>query len=739
MRSIFYTTLLVYFFVNCAFSGEIFVQNNNHVDSLEIKSRAMRHHGNTGDMIKSLYKMGVFSDIKITLENDDYYIYVVERPIINSITFDGNKLLSAENMNKFIGIKEGSPLNEIELEHIKTKIISSYDAHGIIGSSCDVTSKLIPEKNRVDINITINEGKKLTISKIIFSGNENFSANELKSILSSSETKYFSFLTNNNLFIPNKIMEDTQALKRFYFSKGFVSVKILKPLVEITNNKVMIKFDIQEGVLYKVGRVEIEGYDFAQKDILGVKTGEVFSLDKVYKDIKSISDIINDSDEKDFLIEPEYSTPQSNSIDVKYKISSKEKLYVDRIDITGNIRTLDTVIRRELKINENDIYDSDLVEASKKKILALGFFNNVNITSDIKGEFRTLNVNVEEIDSTGTLNLGGGYSGSGGLKGNFSISENNILGTGNKGSFNINKSADEFSASLNFIIKRIFDSKFSLGISVFGEYLYHQNDSKEIVSSSNKGWSTYSSFDINDTSYIGVNCSYKHLNIGDSESDISTIIKEQSGLHKIFTISHVLGYSTLDNPYRPKSGLKSEFKQEYALLFGESRYVKTEFVINYFRPVLKQADIVSKFSLKGGYVFSYDDHELLLNENFMLTSNDIRGFANNGIGPRDPETLDMLGGKLYFASTMQLDFPVPKLKDLDLLGSIFIDSGVLTGSDYTKKDTLIFDSKNLRLSSGFGFTWYSPFGPFRLDFCMPIIKDDNDVTKYINVNFGPGF
>ena len=705
-------------------------------------------------IIKNLHLTQLFSHVEVYVNKDNYLVInVKENPVINDITFHGNKEFNKKDLhNDIFKLKKLSVFTKSKLQQDISNLLLLYQSRGKLGAKIFHEVKEL-ENNKVDIVIKISEGPTSRIKNIKFIGNKFFSDTVLKKAIQSTEFYLYKIFSNNTKFASERLMLDQAGLYNFYTSKGFIDFRIKSAVPEIMDDhNVNLIFSIEEGIKYKFGNSniiidkQVNNHEQLKEEIQNLilsKSGNTFNREVINNSIEKITQYLSNNGNFFSDIKQDYHT-RGDVVDVDYIIYTGNKVYINNINITNNQTTMDQVIRQKLNISEGDIYNASVINRSYKNILSLGFFESINVENHkINDSLVDLNFQVKE-RGTGSFDIAAGFSSITGLVGKINIQERNLFGTGKVLSLHVEKSAASLSSSIDFIIPNFSDTDSAVG---FGLFYSHQNKSSTqdptsgpaaklignpdpTFSSSNAGFMLHTSHDITDDLGISLNYSYKHVNILNVKDTASDLIKEQSGKNIDSSIGYALQYRKFD--LKITDGYLIKLRQSFSGLGGTLHYIKTEGSVNYSKalfPTLSN-DILLSIKTSMGYVFSYkSDEQVKISQRFILGSNEIRGFHASGIGPRDKTTLDALGGKFYFNIINQVDFPIGLPEDLGIKGSLFIDAATLFGLDYTNKD--YYESKSLRVSAGFGFSWRSPFGPMRLDFGFPLLKEEYDVTDMI--------
>ena len=700
--------------------------------------------------VKGLYKTKLFTSVHAYIDGEkNLVVEIQENPLINRVILKGNKLFN--NKELLSNVVQSKPLTiftETKLQNDLINLAATYRNNGKIGVKIAYELDKL-DGNRVNLIFKIREGKTSKIKNMRFIGNKNFSHSELEQVVKRQSNDIFSklfraiFRSGNN-YSPQHLLINTELLDRFYSSKGYIRNSI-QPLAEVDqNNQVSLTFLIDEGQQYFFGKNEIdiesEIQDLSLKneisELITEENNKIFDRVKIGETVEKISKRLNEKGYIFAKVNPEY-TQRDNIVDITYKVLPGKRIYINQITIDGNDRTLDRVIRGKLSIAEGDAYDVSEIQRSRRKLIGSDFFETVKINSyAVNDNAINLDLNVKE-KRTGSFSLAGGLSFPGGGFFKTDIKEHNLFGTGKELSFALEKSRHVFSTDIEIVENNFNDSDTSLGAGIFYET---QDKPNTTFDTCDWGFSTKLSYKIieNLTNSIRYSYKYNHIhmdNKGGNDEDIFPIVKNRKGEYKISSVGYTLAYNKLDNLYAPREGYLLRFSQDISGLGGNMNFLKSELLSFYTHSILSSIDddIIIRFKLGAGHIFSYTDEDLNIGQHFFKGGNEIRGFDLSGIGPRATDTNESsLGGKTYFNLTQQIDFPLPKLYDYTgIKGSLFVDYAALFGLDDKGKKYAgqYNDSKLVRISPGFGFSMPSPFGGrLRLDFGFPLVKEPYDKT-----------
>ncbi|KAF2282090.1 hypothetical protein GH714_042914 [Hevea brasiliensis] len=655
------------------------------------------------EAIKNLYATSLFSRVSVRVEGNELVIRVKENPVVRSIKIVGNRVFSDKNLeNDVLKMKKMSIFTEAKLKRDLSTLHALYQSRGMLGAKVSYAVRRAPH-NAVDIVLNIVEGKATRIGEIRFVGNKAFSSSELRAIIYSKEHKLkegFGLFGGSTKFFAERLVADQSILqegKKYQFGESTVTVS---------------------DIAYS--------YEGIEKDLLELvlsKKGGVFDATMVNGSVARITAHLNERGNLFASVKSDY-------------------------DVQGDV-TLDNVIRRKLGIHEGDVYSTGAVRQSRKRLADMDFFETVDVeTQKISDSLVDLNFRVKE-RGTGSFDIGAGFSSESGLVGKISVRERNAFGAGKMVAFDLSRSMTSLSGTLDLVTPNVLDSDVAFGVGVF----YSQqgspsssggtlggllSSSEGSFSSTNAGLSTRLSCNLTDSVAASLQYYYKYHSIHNIGESASIYIKEQEGRHFDSAVGYSLVYSSLDSTYKPSTGVFAKVSQLFSGIGGNLHYVKTEASSAHFFPVFRRIhnDIVLKVRPSFGYVFAYSGETVKIGQRFFVGNSEIRGFAASGIGPRDRNTKESLGGKLFYGLTTQLDFPIGLPEHLGIRGSVFADVASLSRLDSGVGG---YDTSDLpRLSIGFGFSWKSPFGPVRIDFGFPIVKEKFDIKDRIRISTDAG-
>jgi outer membrane protein insertion porin family len=750
----------------------ITVTGNRHSDADMI--RAFFHAAADGTLdaaaldaaLKSLYGTGLFRDVNIARDGSRILVTVVENPTIDRLAFEGNKKIKDEDLKKAVQSKAGGPLARALVRDDVVRIAELYRQHGYFEVRVD--PKTIATRNeRASLVFEIKEGEKLAVRQVQFAGNSAYPSNKLKGVIKSGETNVFSFLLNNDVYDADRIESDLDLLRRFYRDHGHADVHVgMAANYEADKKGVVVTFTIDEGPQYRFGRVDVvsnvKSIDAASlRSSLRTQSGEIYDAGAVDKTVEDIAMSLAKSGapfaialSRSERVPPSYPPPHAGEsgvgvINLVYTIVDDKRLYVERIDIHGNNKTRDDVIRREFDFVEGDAYNRALMDRGERRLKQLGYFKTVKIAAQPGSapDRVVIDVAVEE-DKTGTFSVMGGYSSADGVSGTITVGDTNFFGTGDiaNASATIGQYTRGFDLSLTD--PYALGQHLALGGELFGKETFASP--YQSYNSTFYGAKIIATAPLNDQ--LSVSWSYsiynQALSLDPSIGTASLPIAQAAAAGPMWVSSVGTGmtYSTLDNPKNPTNGVRVQTNNEFAGLGGAAKFARTTEDARYYHEIF--GDVVGMVRAQGGYVTPWGGQQLPLLNGFFGGPQLVRGFAPNGFGPRDltpGTTQDNVGGNVYWTTTAELQTPMPLVSaDAHLKVALFSDAGSLWATNASSASKLaslspsqqIANSRAIRASVGGSLIWDSPFGALRVDYAYPVAKQSYDVTQRLNFRAG---
>ncbi len=723
-----------------AYSKNLEVVGNKRIETDTIKSYLNDNtsQANLNNTLKKLYDTGFFEEITISNNDNSYIIKVKERAIINEIIFKGNKAIKNDILEKELSLKERGIYNKSNLINDINKISEIYKRNGYV--NLKVTPKIYKLKNnRVKLYFVITENKKSKIKKIIFNGNKNIKNKELKSILSSKEKKWYRGSTT--YYDPDRINLDKELIKNYYLNLGYANFQLLNSKVEYIEQirSFVINHQLFEGEIYYFNNIEvIDKYKNIKisdvKNKISIKKGERFSLNKIENNIDNIINYLNNKGyafaDISYKIEKNL---ENKTLNLIFTIDNSQRIYIRKIKITGNNRTEDNIIRRELKIIEGDSYSNSKILRTRQKIVNLGFFKKVEIKKYPVANSNKIDIEIIVTeDSTGELNIGLGYSTTEKLLGNITIKERNLMGKAHNLGLSYQKSSISNDIELSYIVPNISNRDFSYGIDLYNIDTEYEDSMTNVES---RGFNHKIYYEISEFLHQKIEYSYKIDTIITNKNNVSIYIREQEGKSEYSAIKQTLSYDKRDNKINPNNGYSIKLNTDLAGIGGDVNLYKIDLgFINYY-PIIKNK-LIFRMLMKSGMIRGYNSKDVKINYRFFIGGSTLKGFDSSGIGARDKDG-NALGGKYYARSSLELAFPIGLPEELGFKGLIYNEAAILTGLDDKAID--INDDSSIRSSIGIGLAWESPLGPIRFDYAKAIKKKNYDKIERFRINFGSRF
>ena len=771
-------------------SSAIVVEGNRRVEADTIRSYFRTSPGERLDSykvdqaLKALYATGLFQDVRINQSGPRLIVTVVENPVLNRVAFEGNKKLTDDQIGGEVQSKSRGTLSRPTVQADVQRIVDIYRRNGRFDARVEPKIIDLPN-NRVDLVFEIKEGEKTGVKKIIFVGNNAYGDQRLKDEIKTSETTWIpllSFLQSADIYDGDRIEADRDLLRRFYLKHGYADVRVVSAtsIYDPAKKGFIVTFTLDEGARYKFGKVDIVS-NVAQVnpqslyDRLRASRNGVYNAEAVEKSVENLSIEVARRGYPFAVVRPNGDRDLANhTINLTFTVDEGPRVYVERINIRGNTRTRDYVIRREFDIGEGDAYNRALVDRAERRLKNLNFFKSVKITNEPGSapDRIVLNVDIEE-QPTGEFSIAGGFSTASGWMAEVSVSERNLLGQGQFARFAVQYG--QYSRGFDLSFAEPYFAGYRLGVGV--DLYYKDSLATNYVSYSSTtlgiglraGFSLseelsfqarYSIYQqkitlpdiLNNCQTIGVATAFPVMpgNVCYSDGEASLAVRRElaNGAVLVSLPGYTLAYSTLDNNRNPTSGIYAELRQDFAGAGGDVNFIRTNVDVRTYYEMFN--DTVAVLHLQGGHITGWGGKDLRFLDHFQKGPDLVRGFAPSGIGPRDltPGTnQDALGGSMFWGASLEAQTPFYFLpKDAGLKGAIFADAGSLW--DYkgpttwnVTGETLQPSANNaaIRASVGVGLIWASPFGPLRFDYSIPLAKQGYDRIQQFRFGGGTKF
>lgn len=737
------------FFANnliAAIINKVDIQGNERVNKdyiysvIQIKDKDIYSSNNDELAIKQLYNTDRFSSVTSSFNNGILLFKVVENPTVEKVSFVGNSNLKESALNQELLLTKNLTFSTRKLTADLKRIQDLYLKSGFLSTTITYTFEKL-DYNRINITFHIVEGKKSTISYIKFIGNKNYSSYKLKSKILTVESRWWRILNPNDVYDSNRIAYDGELLKQFYNNNGYIDFNILSSYVTINrNNEYNLIFNISEGDRFKFSdfmlNIKVDRLTQYKKELeeLLKKPKQVwFSKPEVDRIVDSLNKKLNSLGFN--MVKVDYNIVPDDflkTVSVDFEITDSKVNVIESINITGNDRTYDSVIRRALFIREGDAFTRDTLNRSRVDVYNLGFFGDVNVNSyaGSASDKTVIDINVKE-KPTGYISFGGGYSTYDGFLLQSTFSEPNMFGSGKGIDLSASVSQRELSFDATLSNPYLFDRRIFGAIRAFNTTTDYSSSSSYKLNRS--GISPTISYNLTDNLLQSFNYSISRTDIFNVNSSASTSIKESAGKKLSSVITHTLQYDKRDNIIYTTKGYLINFTTSFAGLGGDIFYLRNTLTTSSYYDLYK--DVVLSLVGSVGYIGKVtSDKNILIADKFFLGGSSLRGFDWSGIGPRDQETDDALGGNTMIRFSAQIDLPIPAVDNYGLLFHVFSDNGSVYNIDTFNKN--IVKSMKFRSTLGFGLSWRSPFGLISLDWAWPISKQPEDKEQRFLLNFG---
>ena len=733
---------------------QIVIQGAERIDQSTILSYLPINPGDSVDPakidagVKALFRTDLFADVQIELKGSVLQVRVIENPIINQVVFEGNKALKEDKLRDEVQVRPRGVFTKSKVQADVQRIVELYRRSGRV--SAEVTPKIVelPQK-RVDLIFEIDEGPKSGILNVNVLGNKEFSDNALKDVIVTKESKWYRFFTSNDNYDPDRIEYDREQLRKFYRNRGYYDFHVLSAVAELApeKNGFTLTYTLDEGGKYRFGKLTVEtdvkrlNADNLRR-LLPIKEGQLYQDEQVEKATDAVTFAAGAAGFAFVDVRPRYTAnPKTHTVDVNFQVIEGPRVYVERIDIVGNTRTIDPVIRREMLVTEGDAYNRVLVDRSKVRVRALGFFKDVDIQQQPGSapDKTVLRVVVTE-QPTGELSFSLGYSSVDQVVADIGISERNFRGRGQQVSFRVSAGYLRQEVSLGFTEPHFLGRNLSGGYQVFATR--YDFSSQASYRTSSAGGSFSLGFPLTDTSRLAWTYSLHadRITVDNSfcvpgQETVSRTLCDQRGSTLTSSIGYQYRLDLRDDPTKPTRGFYFNFGQEFAGLGGNVKFIRSSIDTVWYHGFLP--GMVLSVGAQVGDVEAWGGDYVRINDRSYRGAETFRGFQIAGIGPRDILYGDALGGKFYTTGTVELSFPNGLPEQYGINTSLFTDVGTSGLLDARAKidpatglqDPNIKDDLSIRASAGITVYWKSPMGPLRFDISQIIKRQVYDRTE----------
>ena len=729
------------------------VQGNQRIEEATIRSYILVQPGDPFDpdrldrSLKALFATGLFSDVDLRREGGTLVVRVTENPVVNRIAFEGNKKLADEVLFPELQLRARSVFTPKLAQSDRQHILDMYAKHSRFAAT--VEPKIIKlDQNRVDVVFEIHEGDSTSISRIAMVGNHAFSEYRLKEVVGSREEAWWRFLSTSDTYDPERVNFDKELLRRFYLKNGYADMDVTNATAELVPDRTafFLTFTINEGERYKFGKIEVVStlkhlQASALKPLIDLISGNWYDGDAVERNVQALTDEVRNRGFAFVEVKPQVKRDRkTHTIDLIFEVADGPHVHIERIDITGNTRTRDNVIRREFRVAEGDAFNAALLRRSRQRLQDLNFFNTVTV-NPVQGsapDRAVVNANVQE-RSTGELTIGGGYSSDVGPLVNLGLHEHNLVGTGIDGGFNALVAQKETSFDISVSDPAFLDRNLVTAFDIF----HTDNNNQQISQYSERrnGFTIRAGYDFNEHLRQVWSYSLIQRDVYSIASGASLYIQNLAGQSVVSEIGQTFSIDYRDSILDPHTGWVTRFGADFAGLGGTEHFVRTKVDGTYYVPLdawTGNSEWTVAVSGGIGYLFNLGYQEKII-DNFFLGGENFRGFLEGGVGPHAVNGGDSLGGRFIWNQSTELRFPLPISADLGLTGRFFVDTGSLSMSGQGNQFGPIYDNPAPRLSTGVGVSWKTPLGLINIDVADPVIKKPYDQTQIFRFGFGTRF
>lgn len=731
------------------FKGLIHLSSETAKEIMGLKVGDELSGDSTDRAIAKLFRQGYFDDIYIENDGGGVTITVKEKPSIARIDIKGVVTNDKTAIDGLINIKQGNMYDELAIERAKERIRQYYESKGYFDTIVDVTKEPVAgNESSLFVTMNINRGENIIIENVNLVGAKLFDYGDIEPVVANKEREFMGWMWGRNdgkvkLFeLPN----DPARIQDKYYQKGYLDATVSNPYLNayMDNYTADLTYYVTEGEQYRVSSVDIEAPEFLDIDkekILKdfrLESGDVMNSARLRQDMKKLDDIVADKGYAFVRINPKTEkNVEDRTVSIVYEVVPDEKVYIRNVQISGNDRTVDRVVRRELYLTEGNLYNRTDLQDSKDALKRTSYFDEVEIEEYRVGENQVdLLVKVKEA-STGSISGGIGYGSSDGLLLNASLSDTNVFGSGMKGVVSVDRSDNELSGQIGLTNPRLFDSEYSLGGTLYANnYDWNNYDEKSygmnvvLGRKLTRNLSASIGYIIEQSRISGLSDVLKSVGYKDGKSIKSSLIPS-------------ITYNSTDDYYLPRTGIIASSSLEFAGVGGDEKFLKSRTNFNWYQGIREWVDYDLIFRLKSSFGKIWDRGYIPINEKLYLGGiRNLRGFESRTVAPKVKVSNGQwyeTGGTISFNSSAELSFPL--IERVKMRGVLFFDYGVIEGKHKAEKRAgyEYIDGRISRYSAGVGIEWVTPMGPLQLIFAKPLKKQDGDDTSTFEFTIGQRF
>jgi outer membrane protein insertion porin family len=754
----------------------VVVEGNQRIEPSTISSYLLVRPGDTFDperidlSLKTLFATGLFADVQIEQRDADLVVSVIENPIINRVIFEGLGTLDEEDLSDEVQARPRSVFTPARAQADVQRIIEVYRRSGRFAAQVTPQVREL-DQNRVDLIFEVDEGPVTGVRDINFIGNEVFSDRTLRDAIATTESSWWNIFDSNDNYDPDRLEYDREQIRQFYSNRGYADFRVVSAVAELTPDQrdFFITFTVDEGIKYEFGDIRVETQlDRLPPEMLlaavPIRRGTVFRGDLIEDAIDAMTYVAGTVGYANIDIAPNVERDAQNRIvNITFEVNEGPRVFIERINVVGNTRTVDRVIRREMRVVEGDAFNRVLLDRSRQRIQALGFFGEVTV-EEAPGSLpdrSVVTVTVEE-ESTGELAFAAGFSSTENFLFDVSISERNLRGRGQFLRLRASTSSQRQQVDLRFTEPRFMGRDLAAGFDLYTLRTDFLNQSSFENQSTGVGLRT--SFPLSERTSLGVTYSLiqDDTSIADVTIDVDPsptntnlvdqcdalnpnrpLLCDQEGAFLTSVVGYTFNWDGRNQPVNPTRGFDLSMSQDIAGVGGEVNYIRTELEAGFYYGLWPGW----RASLRGsaGYIYGWGGDDIRINDRFFKGGSSFRGFDVAGIGPRQllvadadgalVERGDAIGGNAFAIGSLQLEFPLGLPESFGISAAAFTEFGTLGIVDRASRQTVDFTTANrlvveddlaLRASAGISLFWDSPFGPVQFDFAHPLQYEEYD-------------
>lgn len=692
--------------------------------------------------MNALFATGYFKDVALEREGDTLVVRVVENPMVNEISFEGNDAFDEADLKKLIVLKSHDIYDQAKTERDLAALRQAYRAKGLFLAKIDVLTEAL-DNNRVNLVYQVEEGQKSKVQEVRILGNHGLSDKQLMKKLMIQPSDWLSWYTETDTYDREKLLFDQSQLRATYLNHGYVRAAVDSSVAELTPDRgaFLVTHTVREGARYRFGPIRVVG-DFDELPTvdlyraLEVEEGAWYSQGKVGKSVEKLIDLIGDFGYAFLKINPERTVlDDTKTVEVTFHVTKGKRVYVNRIEVSGNTRTQDSVVRREVSMAEGDRFSASHLRKAKRRLAELNFFEDVEIQTPLAGDRELVDIKIKVTEKpTGTFTLGGGYSSQDAFIGTASVSQNNFLGKGQKLVVSYAYSGKRTDYNISFSEPYFLGRRLTAGFDLFNR------DRDQTRQSSFKertfGAAVHLGFPLSENLRNLVRYRFTDTEIDYTGAGVpSRMLRVQEELSPYLQsmISNTLTWDNLDDHILPTTGRIHRLTTDFSGPGGDVRFVRVLTDHHLYHPLSADGDLVAHVRGRFGFADGLGEDIPLFERFFLGGSNSLRGFMPAGIGPRAQDG-DAYGGVHFEQINTELFFPVLGLTSKGVRGLVFLDAGFL--GDEGLSDDEIYHSGSVRVATGVGIHWNSPFGPLRFTLSTPLMKEAYDETRLFDFSIG---